>query len=119
MRRATHRSTVEQVGVYMVTDLQADQQTRVLRYVLCDVHHQVDSYSLIGSCDTSKKAYAAVVYLRVKTQEGFHVKFLTSKMRVIPLRGFEYLKKLNNNCTKLHCAVTVSLCGHFIAFFIR
>lgn len=46
----------------------------------------MDSYSLIGFCDASKKAYAAVVYLRVKTQKGFHVKFLTSKTRVSPLQ---------------------------------
>ena len=70
----------------MVADLQADQQIHVPRYLLCDVHHQVDSYSLIGFCDASKKAYAAVVYLRMKTQEGFHVKFLTSKTRVNPLQ---------------------------------
>ena len=70
----------------MVTDLQADQQIRVPRYLLYDVHHQVDAYALIGFCDASKKAYAAVVYLRVKTQEGFHVKFLTSKTRVNPLQ---------------------------------
>ena len=70
----------------MVTDLRADRQIRVPRYLLCDVHHQVDSYTLIGFCDASKKAYAAVVYLRVKTQEGLHVKFLTSKTRVNPLQ---------------------------------
>ena len=68
----------------MVADLQADQQIHVPRYLLCDVHHQVDSYSLIGFCDTSKKAYAAVVYFRMKTQEGFHVKFLTSKTSQSP-----------------------------------
>lgn len=70
----------------MVADLQADQQVRVPRYLLCEVHHEVDSYSLIGFCDASKKAYAAVVYLRVKTKEGLHVKFLTSKTRVNPLQ---------------------------------
>ena len=54
----------------MVTGLQADQQIRVPRYLLCDVHHPVDSCSLIGFCDASKKAYAGVVYLRVKTQQS-------------------------------------------------
>ena len=51
----------------MVTDLQADQRIHVPRYLLHDIQHQVDSYSLIGFCDASKKAYTAVVYLRVKT----------------------------------------------------
>ena len=64
-----------------MTDLQADQQIRVPRYLLCDVHHQVDSYSLIGFCDASKKAF---VCLQVKTQEDFHVKFLPSKTTVNP-----------------------------------
>ena len=54
----------------ILTDLQADQQIRVPWYLLCDVHHELDSYSLIGFCDASKKAYAAVVYLGVKTKEG-------------------------------------------------
>ena len=70
----------------MGTDLLTDQQIRVPRYLLCDVQHRVDSYSLIGFCDASKKAYAAVVHLRVITQEGLHVKFLTSKTRVNPLQ---------------------------------
>ncbi len=68
----------------MVTDLQADQQIRVPRYLLCEVHHQVDSFCLVGFCDASQKAYGAVVYLRVKTQEGFRLQFLTSKTRVNP-----------------------------------
>ena len=69
-----------------MTDLQADWQIRVARHLLCDVHHEVDSYSLIGFCDASKKAYAAVVYLQAKTQEGFHIEFLSSKTRVNPLQ---------------------------------
>lgn len=71
----------------MVADLQADQQIQIPRYILHDVSYQVDSYSLVGFCDASKKAYAAVIYLRVKTQEGLHVKFLTSKTRVSPLQS--------------------------------
>ena len=70
----------------MVTDLQADQQVRVPRYLLSDIHYPVDSYSLVGFCDASKKAYTAVVYLRMKIQAGFRVKFLTSKTRVSPLQ---------------------------------
>ena len=69
-----------------MTDLQADQHVRVPRYLLYDIHHEVDSYTLVGFCDASKKAYAAVVYLRVKTMEGIHGKFLTAKTRVNPLQ---------------------------------
>ena len=47
----------------MMTDLQTAQQIRIPRFLLCDIHHQVHSYLLIGFCDASKKAYAAIVYL--------------------------------------------------------
>ena len=68
----------------MMTDLQTAQQIRIPRFLLCDIHHQVQSYSLIGFCDASKKAYAAVVYLRVKILDRFYVNFLASKTRVNP-----------------------------------
>ena len=51
----------------MLTDLQMAQQICIPRFLLCDIHHQVHSYLLVGFCDASKKAYAAIVYLRVKT----------------------------------------------------
>ncbi len=70
----------------MVTDLQVDQQIQVPRYVLHEVHGQVDSCSLVGFCDASKRAYAAVIYLRVKTPEGFQIRLLASKTRVNPLQ---------------------------------
>ena len=70
----------------MVTDLQAQQQIQVPRYLFHDIHCQVDSCSLVGFCDASKQAYAAVIYLRVKTTEGFQVKLIASKTRVNPLQ---------------------------------
>ena len=70
----------------MMTDLQIAQQIHIPRFLLCDIHHQVQFYSLIGFCDASNKAYAANVSLRVKTLDRFYVNFLASKTRVNPLK---------------------------------
>ena len=70
----------------IVDDLQSDHRIHISRYLLDDVSLTVDSFSLTGFCDASEKAHAAVVYIRAKTQKGFHVRFLTSKTRVNPLQ---------------------------------
>ena len=68
-------------------DLQSDHRIYISRYLLHGVSQIVDSLSLTWAfSDASEKAHAAVVYIRAKTQEGFHVRFLTSKMRVNPLQ---------------------------------
>ena len=53
-------------------------------------HHSIKgesvvSYTLCGFCDASV-AYAAVVYLVVKTCTGIYVRFVTSKSRVAPMQ---------------------------------
>ena len=42
--------------------------------------------SLIGFCDVSHQAYAAVVYLRVETSSGYYARFVAAKTRVSPLQ---------------------------------
>ena len=42
---------------------------------------------LIGFCDASSKAYAAVVYLRLEYEGSVDVKFLAAKTRVAPAHG--------------------------------
>lgn len=49
------------------------------------VTEQVLSCSYHGFCDASNKAYAAVVYLQVRTTTGTYVRFMGSKTRVAPL----------------------------------
>ena len=44
------------------------------------------SCSLCGFCDSSLKAYAAVVYLVIETTCGRHTQFIASKTRVSPLK---------------------------------
>lgn len=43
--------------------------------------------SLYGFCDASKKAYAAVIYLVVRTSTQAHVQFVVSKTRVAPVQS--------------------------------
>ena len=44
-------------------------------------------YTLQGFCDASCRAYAAVVYLRIETLNGIHVRFVAAKTRVAPISG--------------------------------
>ena len=46
-----------------------------------------DSARLIGFCDASSKAYAAVVYMRIESEESVDVKFIAAKTRVAPAHG--------------------------------
>ena len=45
------------------------------------------SVRLVGLCDASAKAYAAVVYLRVEGETQVCVRFTAAKTRVAPLGG--------------------------------
>lgn len=48
------------------------------------VEDPVKTIKIVGFCDASTKAYAAVVYLRLETTQ-VHVRFLCAKTRVAPL----------------------------------
>ena len=50
------------------------------------VTEEVQHYSLCGFCDASTAAYAAVVYLLIKTPTSIHSCFLACKTRVAPLQ---------------------------------
>ena len=45
------------------------------------------SVRMVGFCDASTKAYAAVVYLRIECEAQVSVRFLAAKTRVAPLGG--------------------------------
>ncbi|XP_052749789.1 uncharacterized protein LOC113520032 [Galleria mellonella] len=52
----------------------------------CTVDHAI-SYELHGFCDSSEKAYGAVIYLRVTdNSDRIHTYFVCSKARVAPLK---------------------------------
>ena len=47
----------------------------------------IQTVRLIGFCDASSKAYAAVVYLWIETDENVSVTFVAAKTRVTPIRA--------------------------------
>ena len=53
----------------------------------CYSKDAIDKSQLIGFCDASAKAYAAVVYLRLENGSTASTKFLASKTRVAPAKG--------------------------------
>lgn len=61
------------------------------------------SYSLIGFCDTSRHAYAAVVYLRVQTSVGTTAKFVAARTRVSPL--YKNIAFPDLSCWALYCCL--------------
>jgi hypothetical protein len=50
------------------------------------VTEEPHSYTLCGICDASTVAYAAVIYLVIKTQCNTYVKFVVAKTRVAPIQ---------------------------------
>ena len=71
----------------LITELQEAQSISIPRCYLDGVYQEVESYSLQVFCDASIGAYAAVVYLLMKTDTNHYVKFITSKTRVSPIHG--------------------------------
>ena len=71
----------------LISELQSSPSMTMVRYFLEGIPGEVVSYSLHGFCDTSKYAYAAVVYLVIKTRSGVFTRFVASKTRVSPLKS--------------------------------
>ena len=66
------------------------KESRVITIPRClfsNVSPPLNSVRLVGSCDASTKAYAAVVYLRLESEEDVDVKFIAAKTRVTPVGG--------------------------------
>ena len=70
----------------LIADLCESQPITVPRSYQAGVQREITSYRLCGFCDASVSAYAAVVYLVLKTDMGHVVKFVTSKSRVAPVQ---------------------------------
>ena len=56
------------------------------RCYLDGVNGEILSYRLCGYCDASLSAYAAIIYLLIESEDGFHTSFVVAKTRVAPLR---------------------------------
>ena len=66
------------------------KESRVITIPRClfsDVPPPLNSVRLVGFCDASTKAYAAVVYLRLESKEDIDVKFIAAKTRVTTVGG--------------------------------
>ena len=57
----------------------------VARYYLSEITDPINQFKLIGFCDVSSKAYAAVVYLCLVSNRRNHLRILGSKTRVAPI----------------------------------
>ena len=68
----------------LVSELQDCEPIVIPRNYCHGISEECTSYKLYGFCDASNSAYAAVVYLVLKTSTGRFVRFVTSKTRVTP-----------------------------------
>lgn len=71
----------------LVAELKQARPISIPRGYFNNVNGQVESCCLYGFCDASKKAYAAVIYLVVRTSTQTYVQFVASKTRVAPIRS--------------------------------
>ena len=60
---------------------------RIPRYYSMKVKSSIQSCRLIGFSDASYRAYAAVVYMKVKTNDSFNTRLVCSKTRVAPTQS--------------------------------
>ena len=70
----------------LIADLCESQPISVPRSYYAGIQQEITSCDLCGFCDASVSAYAAVVYLRLKTCMGCVVRFVASKTRVAPVQ---------------------------------
>ena len=71
----------------LVSELQENQPISLPRSYFTCIDGDITSYHLCGFCDASTRAYAAVVYLILKTEEDTFVRFVAAKTRVAPLQA--------------------------------
>ena len=70
----------------LVLNLSESQPVTLPRCYLHGVNGEILSYRLCGYCDASLSAYAAVIYLLMESEDGFHTSFVVAKTRVAPLK---------------------------------
>ena len=70
----------------LVTDLSEGKPISVPRSYFHHVDETPTALTLCGFCDASTQAYAAVIYLMLRTSTGVVVRFVVSKTRVAPLQ---------------------------------
>ena len=58
----------------------------VPRCYTAGIHGGISNFSLMGFCDASLKAYAAVVYLCIQSETGCYLRFLCARTRIAPTK---------------------------------
>ena len=71
----------------LISDLKVAMPVYLPRSYFYEIADPVTSVTLYGFCDASTRAYAAVVYLLLKTETNSVVRFVAAKTRVAPLQG--------------------------------
>ena len=71
----------------LISDLNEAQPISLPRSYLYDITDHITSITLCGFCDASIKAFAAVVYLLLRTKTHSVVRFVAAKTRVAPLQS--------------------------------
>ena len=71
----------------LVTDLNEAQPISLLRSYFYDIAGPITSATLCGFCDASTKAFAAVIYLLLRSENKSVVQFVAAKTRVAPLQS--------------------------------
>ena len=71
----------------LIEDLRHSQPVSIPRSYIQEGRWNVHSSSLTGFCDASMTAYAAVVYLVVRTEIRVHTQFVICKTRVAPMQS--------------------------------
>ncbi|GFU73029.1 uncharacterized protein TNCV_1680521 [Trichonephila clavipes] len=49
-------------------------------------NEESNEYQIVIFCDASERAYGAIAYIHYKANSDFHVKFVSSKARIAPLK---------------------------------
>ena len=71
----------------LISDLNLAAPVSIARSYISEINDPLTSATLYGFCDASIKAYAAVIYLVLKTGTESVVRFVAAKTRVAPLQG--------------------------------
>ena len=66
----------------LLSTMKESRAITIPRCLFSDVSPPLNSVRLVGFCDASTKAYAAVVYLRLESEEDVDVQFIAAKTRV-------------------------------------
>ena len=70
----------------VLSDLKSLNVVRLQRFVLLQIHENINSIELHSFSDSSNCAYCAVLYKRTVTTVGVRVNFLAAKTKVAPLK---------------------------------